>query len=251
MVPRRARLLVSVRDAWEAEEALAGGADWIDLKEPWRGPLGAVAADVARDVVAYVGARAPVSAAAGELADWATASSRELLLVPGISHLKLGLADCFGQAWESCWRAAQKEAAAAGKDLVAAAYVDHVTARAPCPADVVKCAASAGAAWLLVDTFNKSGGALCDHWSPDKLSDFLRMVRSSELRLVLAGGLTRDAIPQLPRDLVDMAAVRGAACDGPREASVCRARVADLVRTLSAGTNAACATDVRIVNSRP
>jgi uncharacterized protein (UPF0264 family) len=242
---------VSVRDAWEAEEALAGGADWIDLKEPRRGPLGAVTADIAREVAACVGARAPLSAAAGELADWATASSRELLDVPGISHLKLGLADCSGKPWESWWRAAQQEAAALGKELVAAAYVDHVAARAPCPADVLRCAASAGAAWLLVDTFDKSGASLCDHWSTDEIADFLRSARTSGLATVLAGGLTRDAIAQLPWDLVDMAAVRGAACAGPREASVCRERVADLVRTLSAGLRAGCANDVRIVNSRP
>jgi uncharacterized protein (UPF0264 family) len=54
------RLLVSVRDAAEAVEALAGGADWIDLKEPQRGPLGAVDAVTARDVVHVVAGRVPV-----------------------------------------------------------------------------------------------------------------------------------------------------------------------------------------------
>ena len=34
------RLLVSVRSAEEAEIALAGGADVIDVKEPRRGALG-------------------------------------------------------------------------------------------------------------------------------------------------------------------------------------------------------------------
>ena len=34
------RLLVSVRSAAEAEAALLGGADVIDVKEPDRGPLG-------------------------------------------------------------------------------------------------------------------------------------------------------------------------------------------------------------------
>ena len=61
----RPRLLVSVRDADEAEEALAGGADWIDLKEPLDGPLGAVSTARAREVVQCVTGRAPTSAAAG------------------------------------------------------------------------------------------------------------------------------------------------------------------------------------------
>ena len=34
------RLLVSVRSADEAEAAIAGGADVIDVKEPSHGPLG-------------------------------------------------------------------------------------------------------------------------------------------------------------------------------------------------------------------
>ena len=37
---RRPKLLVSVRDVAEAEAALAGGADWIDLKEPVGGAAG-------------------------------------------------------------------------------------------------------------------------------------------------------------------------------------------------------------------
>ena len=61
------RLLVSVRDAAEAEAALAGGADLIDVKEPSRGPLGRADAGVIRYVVKAVGGRAPVSAALGEL----------------------------------------------------------------------------------------------------------------------------------------------------------------------------------------
>jgi uncharacterized protein (UPF0264 family) len=243
--------LVSVRSSWEAEEALAGGADWIDLKEPRRGPLGAVTADVAREVAACVGARAPLSAAAGELADWATSLSRELLDVPAISHVKLGLAACDGQPWEWRWRAAQGEAAAAGKDLVAAAYVDYPAARAPGPGDILKCAANAGAAWILVDTFDKAGGSLCDHWSREELVDFLRTARTSELRTVIAGGLSLEAFAQLPRELIDMAAVRGAACDGPREGSVCRARVAELAQRLSTKATGGRESVAPIVNSRP
>ena len=37
---QRSRLLVSVRSAAEAEIALHGGADLIDVKEPTRGSLG-------------------------------------------------------------------------------------------------------------------------------------------------------------------------------------------------------------------
>ena len=42
----RPLLLASVRSAGEAQVAVAGGADLIDAKEPARGALGAVDADV-------------------------------------------------------------------------------------------------------------------------------------------------------------------------------------------------------------
>jgi hypothetical protein len=62
-------LLVSVRNAAEAEEALAGGADIIDVKEPSRGPLGRADAQNARDVIQTVSGRRLVSVALGELAE--------------------------------------------------------------------------------------------------------------------------------------------------------------------------------------
>ena len=64
----RPKLLVSVRDVSEAAAALAGGADWIDLKEPFTGPLGAVDVETAEGVVECVAGRCQVSAALGELA---------------------------------------------------------------------------------------------------------------------------------------------------------------------------------------
>src|SRR5262249_35756093 len=112
------QLLVSVRNAQEAREALRGGADWIDLKEPFYGPLGAVDAATAREVVALVDGRAPVSAAAGELADW-NGKAREMLDVSGVTHLKLGLAGCAELAWQKHWLAAHETVAGASKSLVA------------------------------------------------------------------------------------------------------------------------------------
>src|SRR5262249_61791459 len=59
--------LASVRDAAEAEVALACGADIIDLKDPSRGALGAVSLDAIAATVRSVGGRAPVSATIGDL----------------------------------------------------------------------------------------------------------------------------------------------------------------------------------------
>ena len=60
-------LLASVMTVEEAEAALAGGADIIDLKDPRRGALGALPAPVIRDCVAAIAGRQPVSATVGPL----------------------------------------------------------------------------------------------------------------------------------------------------------------------------------------
>ena len=62
-------LLVSVRDAQEAEAALRGGASLIDVKEPLHGSLGAALPEVWREIRAAVPRDITCSAALGELPD--------------------------------------------------------------------------------------------------------------------------------------------------------------------------------------
>ncbi|MDP7303223.1 MAG: (5-formylfuran-3-yl)methyl phosphate synthase, partial [Pirellulaceae bacterium] len=62
-------LLVSVRDANEAQQALAGGADVIDVKEPARGALGAADPEVWHHVRRAIPLDVRLSVALGELTD--------------------------------------------------------------------------------------------------------------------------------------------------------------------------------------
>ena len=136
--PGKPKLLVSVRDADEARSALAGGTDWIDLKEPAAGPLGAVSLPTARQVAACLAGRRTLSAALGELVDWHTTSARQLLRVPELEHLKLGLAGCAAvDSWSKVWRKIEAQVTAAGKSLVAVVYADWQRAGAPEPEQIL------------------------------------------------------------------------------------------------------------------
>ena len=98
-------LLVSVRSALESLEALAGGADVIDVKDPENGSLGAASAETIASVVAAVGGSAPVTAALGELRD--SDGSAAFRPVPGVTLYKLGLAGADGSSWRDAlleWR---------------------------------------------------------------------------------------------------------------------------------------------------
>ncbi|RIK86369.1 MAG: hypothetical protein DCC67_02800 [Planctomycetota bacterium] len=229
-------LLVSVRDADEAEAALAGGADWIDLKEPHAGPLGPVARDVVNHVARRVAQRRPVSAAAGELVDWPHGTAA-LLGAPGISLLKLGLARCGLIDWRPQWLAAQQRIRSAGQEAVPVVYADCHRAIAPPAEDVLDLAARCGAGWVLWDTFDKSAGPLTGLVGGDQLQRQLRQARAAGLRTVVAGSLHVDSLATLPLADIDMVAVRSAACAGGRLGRVDARRVRQLKQRLSiAGT---------------
>ena len=95
------QLLVSVRDADEASDALAGGADLIDVKEPRHGSLGATPASMVRNVIRLVDNRRPLSVALGELLDIAGVDHG---YCAGAEFAKVGLAGCaFEPQWPERW----------------------------------------------------------------------------------------------------------------------------------------------------
>ena len=55
-------MLASVRDVNEARLALAGGCEWLDIKEPDAGALGRASATVVCAIVSLTANRVPVSA---------------------------------------------------------------------------------------------------------------------------------------------------------------------------------------------
>jgi uncharacterized protein (UPF0264 family) len=203
------------------------------LKDPARGALGAVSAAVAREIVARVGGRASVSAAAGELLEWGQSPARDLLGLGGVTHLKLGLAGCAGIDWRSAWHAVEQEIVAAGQCLVAVAYADQSAATAPPCEEIIAVAVGADSPWALWDTFDKSAGSILAAMSAEALSNQLETVRAAGVGGVIAGRVTTEVLDQLPLEMADMIAVRGAACRGGREGPVCRQLVSQLRNALA------------------
>jgi uncharacterized protein (UPF0264 family) len=219
----RPKLLVSVRNATEAAAALAGGADWIDLKEPLAGPLGAVDPTVAREVVEFVGGRCPVSAALGELTNWTNTSARQLLDVPGIDFVKLGLAGCSDtDTWTQIWLKAQQDVRQAGQSLVAVAYADWQLAHSPEPEQIVALAGQSACQYLLIDTFSKASSGTLGRLGSAGLCSLLQLAQQHSLRTVVAGKVGLEELDQLPTTSIDMVAVRGSACPGDRSGEVDR-----------------------------
>jgi uncharacterized protein (UPF0264 family) len=215
-------LLVSVRSAVEAAEALAGGADLIDVKEPARGSLGRADNAVLADVVAAVAGRRPVSAALGELVD------ADLSVPEGCAFVKWGLAGA-GRNWPARWEEAFRRSA--GRAVVVA-YADWQCAAAPALDEVVAFARRRPGSVLLVDTHCKDPNpqgrrpTLLD-WLPlPWLADLVATCHASEVRVALAGSLGPADVEQVRQLRPDWIAVRAAACArSERHGSVCRDQV--------------------------
>lgn len=230
------RLLVSVRSVVEAREALEAGVDLIDLKEPARGSLGPVDAQTIADVVAAIGGRAPLSAAAGELRDidnaepGATCSLQHL--PDGIAYAKLGLAGCAGWAdWPRRW-AQWIERLPETVAPVAVVYADWREAAAPAPEEILTHAAALGCRAVLIDTAGKSHGDLLHHFPRAELRRFAAEIRGAGLLSVLAGSLSWESLASVLDLQPDYVAVRGAVCCGDRTGALDARRVRQWVERL-------------------
>jgi uncharacterized protein (UPF0264 family) len=203
-----AELLVSVRSIAEAEAALAGGADVIDIKEPLRGSLGRATHATIAGVLELLNHQVPVSAALGELAQTPDPFKEQ-----GLTYVKWGLAGC-GHHWrKQLERAAQRQRAWAPEcQIVAVVYGDWRMALAPSPAEVLEFISQVGWQTLLIDTCCKKGRTLLDWMSLVEVEQICQGCHEAGIRVALAGSLGAKEIHLLLPTQPDIFAVRGAVC---------------------------------------
>ncbi len=238
------RLLVSVRNPSEARDALAAGADLIDLKEPRRGSLAPVSPRTVQSVVDVVARRVPLSAAQGELLadvppDPGALAASLWHLSCGVSLAKFGLAGC---AQCDDWPARLAQALGALPPTtrgVGVIYADCETAVAPQPLEVIEQAQALGCRAVLVDTWQKGERGLLDWWSLPQCEGYVDRIRRTGMLAVLGGSLTSATIRQLLPLEPDYVAVRGAVCRRSRGGRL----DPELVRELAAVVHASEARD--------
>lgn len=206
------RLLASVRSIAEARQALAGGVDILDLKEPSAGALGAAPLQVTAGVVRLAAGRIPVSATIGDLPMQPRALARAVTAcaATGVTFVKVG---CFEtRALQPCLEAIDR-APRGDSGLVAVLFAD----RSPSlhPLDAI---AAAGFCGVMLDTCDKRAGGLRAHATEEVLAAFLAEAHRLRLFAGLAGSLTVDDIPPLLALRPDYLGFRGALCArGARE----------------------------------
>jgi uncharacterized protein (UPF0264 family) len=213
----RPGLLVSVRSAEEANAALAGGADLIDVKEPTRGPLGRADTEIIQSIVNTVADRVPVSAALGEWAEWSPE-----FIPTNVSYVKWGLSRMANAAAAAVFREAGTPS---GPKPVLVAYADHRRAESPLPTWLADKACEHRFSAFLLDTAVKDGSSLLDWIELATLARIRFALADAGVRVALAGSLDVESICRLRPLAPDWFAVRGAACTGGRGGVVSQDRV--------------------------
>ncbi|MHC1625342.1 MAG: (5-formylfuran-3-yl)methyl phosphate synthase, partial [Methermicoccaceae archaeon] len=161
------KLLVSPINVDESIQALEGGADIIDVKNPKEGSLGANFPRVISDIKKAINGKAPLSAAIGDM-DFkpGTASLAALgATVAGVDYVKIGL---FGVRTKDEARELLEEVVHAVKDyreetyVVAAAYADYERVGAVSPYELPAIGKDVGLDVVMVDTGIKDGKTCFD-----------------------------------------------------------------------------------------
>jgi (5-formylfuran-3-yl)methyl phosphate synthase len=198
--------LASVRNAAEAEMALACGADVIDLKDPSRGALGAVSLETLATAVRGIAGRAPVSATIGDLPleNTSIGDTVRATVATGVDFVKLGLFR--GGEADNCLNLAAEPSRAR---LILVVFADALP-----DFDAVSVAARIGAAGMMLDTMGKAAGSLLDHLPLQALATFVSEAKAEGLTVGLAGSLKAKHVPALLALGPDLLGFRSALCRG-------------------------------------
>jgi len=199
--------LASVRNRAEAETVLAAGADIVDLKDPGKGALGALAPGIVRDCLAAVGGRKPVSATVGDLpmapkivAD-AVAATAQL----GVDNVKLGVMP--GGDPLTCFETLRDLGLRTG--LILVFFADEMPRFDP-----IEAAKACGADGVMLDTAGKGNGALPDHMPLQAIGQFIGRAHDAGLRAGVAGSLRAAHVKPLLALRPDVIGFRGGLCRG-------------------------------------
>jgi (5-formylfuran-3-yl)methyl phosphate synthase len=225
------RVLVSVRSVAEAQLAAQGGADFIDLKEPQAGALGALPLQTQHEIVASLrgsGCTLPVSATIGDLPMHALDAIVEqvhAVAATGVHYVKVGITRDTGAA--AVLQALASLPAAVVPVFIADQGLDFdliAQAQGPTPRFSA----------LMLDTAEKGGGSLLDKVPAADLRRFVAQTRAGGALVGLAGALRVQHLPMVLALAPDFAGFRSAVCVGHRAAALDAKLLRDLVQHVRA-----------------
>jgi uncharacterized protein (UPF0264 family) len=224
------KVLISPKDEFEATEAVNGGADIIDVKNPTEGSLGANFPWIIRQIRNLVPQSIDVSATIGDFPHLPGSASLAALgaAVSGANYVKVGLK---GSKTRDDAIFLMRHVTRTVKEydsqtkVVLAGYADFKRASTLDPLLLADVARSAGCDVVMVDTFVKDGKGILDFMDEAACTRFVEEGHALHLDVALAGSIKLLEIPLLKRAGADIIGIRGAACSrGDRLAGTIQAK---------------------------
>lgn len=223
------RVLISPKNESEAQEAVNGGADIIDVKNPVEGSLGANFPWVIRSIRTLVPPSTEVSATVGDFPHLPGSASLAALgaACSGADYVKVGLRGSHTVAdatflMQHVTRAVKDYDQR--KKVVVAAYADCKRAHTIDPLLLPEVAEHADCDVIMVDTFVKDGTSLFDFMDAAACTAFVDEGHALNLDVALAGSIKLQHIPVLKLLGADIIGIRGAVCSsGDRVAGTIQA----------------------------
>ena len=236
------KLLVSPKDIEEAKAVIRGNADFIDVKNPKEGSLGANFPWVIRAIKELVerecGNGMKMSATIGDF-DYkpGTASLAALgAASAGADYIKVGLFKIKTRE-EAIDLLTGVVKAVKGYDptkkVVCAFYSDYKRINSISPFEITEIGKEVDIDVAMVDTGIKDGRSTLEFLSKDELTAFVFESKALGLDTALAGSITFEDLPAIKAINPDILGVRGIVCGGDRAAQVKAELVIELRRQVA------------------
>lgn len=199
-------MLASVTSHDEAALVLNEGVDIIDLKNPYKGALGALETNLVADIVKSMQGVISTSATVGDIApdDPNLFDSIINMANTGVDYVKVGL---FASTPPDCFIQAINKASRQNIDLIIVLFAEDVS-----NLDSLKVLMKSNIKGLMLDTKNKSDKNLSSLINIQALAEFVRIAKSYNLLTGLAGSLRYEDIEELLTIEPDYLGFRGALC---------------------------------------
>ncbi|KAF5050916.1 4-HFC-P synthase [anaerobic digester metagenome] len=212
-------LLISPINTEEAREAIEGGADIIDVKNPKEGSLGANFPWVIKEISELTPKGMYVSATLGDVPykPGTVSLAAAGAVVSGADYIKVGL---YGTKNYDEGLEVMENVVKTVRDfnedavVVAAGYADAHRVGAVDPMEIPRIAADADADLAMVDTAVKDGKTLFDFMDEEVLTKFNDTIHDYGLKSALAGSVKKEQLSMLYDIGCDVVGIRGAACVG-------------------------------------
>lgn len=200
------RMLASIANVQEAKSLLSVGVDILDIKDPRKGALGAVAVGSVAEIVHAVSGRVPTSATIGDLPMRSDLIDKGLtgMRTTGVDIVKVGI---FATEITTPVLHVFRKHARAGAKIVLVFFADLK----PVLNDFTHLA-DAGIYGVMLDTADKTGGSLRSIMYEDALRSFVHTAKAQGLMTGLAGSLQVSDIQPLLGLKPDYLGFRGALC---------------------------------------